>query len=87
MVEYELFHTQTVSIMTLLSETARDEIQKVFDCEYRPSHTETVSDRESRLVSLFLFCRYSACCLIFINTIFFPVVIYQTVCSLSFSSV
>lgn len=50
MVEYELFHKQTVSIMTLLSETARDEIQKVFDCECRPSHTEIGSDRESRLV-------------------------------------
>lgn len=45
MVENELFRKQTLSIMTLLSETARDEIQKVFDCEFRPSHNEIGCDR------------------------------------------
>ncbi|XP_056119487.1 uncharacterized protein si:dkey-182i3.9 [Rhinichthys klamathensis goyatoka] len=46
MVEIELFRKQTLSIMTLLSETARDEIQKVFDCEFRPSHNEIGCDRD-----------------------------------------
>jgi len=46
MVENELFRKQTLSIMTLLSETARDEIQKVFDCEFRPSQNEIDCDRD-----------------------------------------
>lgn len=46
MVENELFRKQTLSIMTLLSETTRDEIQKVFDCELRPSHNEIGCDRD-----------------------------------------
>lgn len=31
--EYELFRKQTESIMTLLTETARNEIEKLFECE------------------------------------------------------
>lgn len=61
MVENELFRKQTLSIMTLLSETARDEIQKVFDCEFRPSHIEIgcdidpileMNEKQRRLVRL-----------------------------------
>lgn len=44
MTEYQLFRKQTESIMTLLTETARDEIQKVFDCEKSASLTEIDED-------------------------------------------
>lgn len=76
MAEYDLFHKQTMSIMTLLIETVLDEIQRVFECECRPSHAEisNVSDRDPilemnekqrRLVRLFfLFCSYFVCYLI-----------------------
>ncbi|XP_051534903.1 uncharacterized protein LOC127429773 isoform X5 [Myxocyprinus asiaticus] len=45
MVEYELFQQQTVSIMTLLTETAREEIQKVLDCEC-PVTSQTIEMNE-----------------------------------------
>lgn len=75
MAEYDLFQKQTMSIMTLLIETVLDEIQRVFECECRPSHAEisNVSDRDPilemnekqrRLVRLFLFCSYFVCYLI-----------------------
>lgn len=73
MAEYDLFHKQTMSIMTLLIETVLDEIEKVFDCECRSSHTDISSDRDQildmnekqhRLVRLFSFCRYFECFLI-----------------------
>ncbi len=76
MAEYDLFHKQTVSIMTLLIETVLDEIQKVFECECRPSHTDISSDRDPildmsekqrRLVRLFSFYRYFVCYLIINN--------------------
>ncbi len=71
MAEYDIFHKQTMSIMTLLIETVLDEIQNVFEC--RPSHTEISSDRDPildmnekqrRLVRLLSFCRYIVCYLI-----------------------
>lgn len=46
MAEYDIFHKQTMSIMTLLVETVLDEIQKVLECECRSSHTEISSDRD-----------------------------------------
>lgn len=95
MAEYELFYKQTVSIMTLLTETVRDEVQKVFDCDCRPVLTDISCDRDAmldmnenqrRLVPLFLFCMYFACYLI-INKGLLSVMICHTACSWSFSYV
>lgn len=65
MTEYRLFRQQTESIVTLLTETARDEIQKVFDCENLKSASVTEIDRdltpelrekELQVVRLLCFC-------------------------------
>lgn len=45
MSQYELFQSQTMSIMTLLADTARAEIYRVY-------HDNTDTEKELKLVSL-----------------------------------